>query len=189
MKKLLLILFLALSLEACLPAAFVAGAAAGGTVVYDRRSSQTMLDDQNIAYNGQARLDQNEDLKGKTHISAVSFNHSLLLVGQAKTPELRTLAVASMQSLPKIKNIHNEITIGNPISNQQKATDAWITTKVKSVLLASKGLEATQIKVVTENGTVFLMGIVKHRQAQTAIMKIKNLDGINKIVKVFEYTD
>ena len=92
MKRIILLTVMALMLSACAPTAFVVGAAAGGAIIYDQRSSKTMLDDKDIVYRAQARLDQDAELKQKTHLSVTAFNHVLLLVGQAPSSDLKSRA-------------------------------------------------------------------------------------------------
>jgi len=187
MNKIILSVLLALLSVACMPTAFVAGAAVGGAVIYDQRSAKTMLDDQDIAYRAQARLDHDAELKQKAHLSVAAFDRAVLLVGQAPSSDLKSRAEDIVRTVPKVARIYNEITIENPSSNIATANDAWITTKVKTALLAEKGLNSAQLKIVTESGVVYMMGIVSHAQADLATACVRKVGGVQKIVKLFEY--
>ncbi|MFA6409234.1 MAG: BON domain-containing protein [Gammaproteobacteria bacterium] len=178
----------ALCLQACVPAALVAaGAAATGLIVYDSRSVATMSTDSDITYRAQAKVTSNQELADKTHISATSFNQVLLVVGQAPTEQLRDLAMSLMQKIPKVKHIYNEIAIAQPINMHQRSNDAWLTTKVKTALLEQKNLRSAQIKVLTEDSVVYMLGSVTHGQGDLAADAAKQVAGVRKVVKAFEY--
>ncbi|EKE01143.1 MAG: lipoprotein [uncultured bacterium] len=187
MKKIIAIFSTILFLQGCVPAVFVAGAAAGGAIIYDHRSSKTMVEDRDITFQTQNRLDRDQELRAQAHVSITTFNHIALLVGQTPNEELRNRAESIAKSNSKIKILYNEITIGEPISNTKCANDAWITTKVKTLLLTAPGLNSTNLKVVTENGVVYLMGLTTRTQAQIATNKTRTVAGIQKVVKLFEY--
>lgn len=185
--KFLLIIFIAAFLPACIPVAFVAGATAGGAIVYDNRGFKTMAQDKELQIRAQGSIDTDAQLRGQTHISVSVFNHIMLLVGQAATPELSQHAYDTVSTIPNIKRIYNEITIQPPTSNMTRSRDTWITTKVKTMMLAEKGLKSTQIKVITENGVVYLMGLVTHSQGNLAAQVTSQVSGVQKVVKLFEY--
>jgi len=175
-----------LTLQACIPAAFVAGAAAG-TVVYDHRNAKTIIDDRDITFSLQHRLDSHKELLNHAHVSVTSFNRIALLVGQASTAELRREAETIVKANSKVKMLYNEVTVENPISDWARANDTWITTKIKTVLAATPGLNSSTLKVVTENKVVYLMGLTTHSQADLATDKTRTVAGINKVVNLFEY--
>jgi len=186
-KKILAIISVVLLLPGCIPAAFVAGAAAGGAIIYDHRDTKTMINDRDAAFQIQNNLDLDKDLFKKAHLSVVAFNHIALLVGQVPNEELRKHAETIAKANSKIKVLYNEMTIGPPISHMQMTNDTWITTKVKTTLIATPGLSSTNLKIITENGTVYLMGLITHQQADLATEKTKTVSGVEKIVKIFEY--
>lgn len=187
MKKLLAVVSIILLLPGCIPAVFVAGAAAGGAIIYDHRDTKTRFNDRDATFQIQNRLDSDQELAQKTHLSVVVFNRIGLLVGQTPSEELRQHAETTAKANSQIKVLYNEITIGSPISRTQITNDTWITTKVKTTLLATPGLSSTNLKVLTENNTVYLMGLVTHTQADLATAKTKTVAGVEKIVKIFEY--
>ncbi|WP_267257133.1 BON domain-containing protein [Coxiella endosymbiont of Ornithodoros maritimus] len=190
MKKLVALLLLAFPLMGCVPAVLLAGAAGatlGGAVVYDQRSYKTMNQDHNAHAVIQAEIDRDPRLKGQSHISVSVFNNIALLVGQAKTVTLRDRAYQITAKAPYVRRIYNEITIAIPASAIQRANDSWITTKVRTAMLGKPGLGSSNLKVVTENKTVYLMGIVSPRQATMAAEVARRISGVQKVVKVFEY--
>jgi len=187
MKKILAILGMILLLPGCIPVVFVAGAAAGGAIIYDHRDTKTMVKDRDATFQIQNKLDLDKDLTKQTHISVVTFNRIALLVGQAPNEELRKHAETIAKANSQIKVLYNEITVEPPISRTKITNDTWITTKVKATLLAAPGLSSTNLKIITENGTVYLMGLITHAQADLATEKTKTVSGVEKIVKLFEY--
>lgn len=187
MKKTLFCILVAIFLQGCVPAAFVAGAAAGGAVIYDHRKPETILQDHDITYNAQNKLDDDAAIKTKASISVATFNHIVLLVGQAPTRALRDKAEALVKTVPNIRMLYNEITIESPISEADEANDTWITSKVKAVLFAERDLNSTQLKIITENGVVYMMGLTTRGQAQIATERARSVKGVRKVVKLFEY--
>ena len=185
MKKILLVIFIISLLQACAPVAVVGGAAAGSEVVSDNRSMETMWQDENSAYQAQLYINSDEQLQDKANVSAYVFDNVMLLIGQAPNPELRTRAGDLAKTVPDIKRICNQIAITQPVSTNTK--DSWITTKVKTALLEQKGLHSTQMKVITDNGVVYLMGLTAASQGKLAAETARKVDGVKKVVKVFEY--
>jgi len=190
MKKLIILLMISFSLTGCVaavPIAIVASATAGGAIIYDKRSFNTMSQDQNARNYAQRWIDSDKALRGHSHISVSVFNHVALLVGQTQTPELRDRAYQIVSRVKNIKRIYNEITIAGPTSTLQRTSDVWITTKVKTAMLAKAGLRSTNLKVVTEDNTVYLMGVVSRKQAALAADVARRVSGVTKVVKVLEY--
>lgn len=188
-RKILIPLLLtsSLSLSACLPAAFVAGATAGGVVISDKRSVRTILLDKKINCQSLIQLNSEPRLKGCSRISVSTFNGIVLLVGQTTTPELKGRAYELVKAVPHIRRINNQIEIGEPLGGKELSIDAWITTKVKTAMIAEKGLRSTQIKVISEDSIVYLMGLVTHSQAEIAVAVARQVNGVAKIVTLFEY--
>lgn len=181
-----MILF-ATSLTGCIPAALVVGATAGGAVVYDKRPTKTMLQDQKASESVSQMVVNAPELQQGTHIVVATFNHIMLLAGQTETAAQRDKVYALASTVKNVSRIYNEITVETPTSKWQRTQDTWMTTKVKSKMLAQAGFHSTQIKVVTENGTVYLMGILSHSQADDAVDIARHTDGVQTVVKVFEY--
>lgn len=187
MKKFSVIFFMSLIfLSGCVPAIFVAGAATG-TIIYDHRSAKTIVQDRDITFQVQNKFDKDPEMRNKANVSITSFNYIVLLLGQAPNAELRNRAEEIAKSNSNVKMVYNEITIGEPISNIDRTNDTWITTKVKTVLATVAGLNSTNLKIVTENGVVYLMGLTTRTQAGLATDKTRTVAGVQKVVKLFEY--
>jgi len=127
-----------------------------------------VTDDSNIEYTAGSEINQNPALNENSHISVVSFNHAVLLVGQVPTDSVKQQVQSLVQSLPKVSRVYNQLQVGSETTMTRRTKDTWITTKVKANMLSEKGLHSGQIKVVTENGVVYLLGIVSKSQAHLA---------------------
>ena len=184
-KKLFAVILLGISLSGCIPIALIVGATAGGAVVYDKRSTVTMAQDQESGEVAGKLMKQSSDLAG-THIVIAMFNHIMLLAGQTNTAAQRTTADQIATSVKNVSRVYNEISIRKPTSSWQRSRDAWITTKIKTEMLTKSGLHSTQIKVVTEDGVVYLMGELTPHQAELATNIARRADGVKEVVKVFE---
>lgn len=187
MKKIIALLLLSLSLTGCIPAALVVGATAGGAIIYDQRNIKTVIQDRNSTQSTQNRINTDPYLK-KAHIGVATFNHIMLLVGQAPTPGMRQRANQIALQAKNVQRVYNEIVIAKPISFARRSKDTLVTSAVKAAMLFEKGLHSTEIKAVTENGVVYLMGVISRTQAQLATNVVRRVDGVKKVVKVFQYT-
>lgn len=123
------------------------------------------------------------------HLIVVSYNGVVLLAGQVSSTELKQQAQEVAEKVAKVRQIHNRLEVGGSISFVARSNDSWITGKVKAKLLANKNTDANKIKVVTENGTVYLMGMLPRADADRAVGVTGSVYGVQKIVKVFEYLD
>ena len=191
MKKITIFtaLLIACLLQGCVAGAFVAGGAAGTSVGRDKRSIATIADDQNITYQAERQIEADPGLHTDAHVVAVSYNGVVLLAGQAPTQEMRDKAVQMVQALPKVRRIFDEITVGKSTSAVRRSQDALITGNIKTRMVATTNLEASRIKVVTEDGIVYLMGLTTRRQADIAAIVARNSSGVQQVVKLIEYTD
>ncbi|WP_455234409.1 BON domain-containing protein [Thiogranum longum] len=178
-------------LNGCVPVVLVGGAAATASVVHDRRTTGSIVEDEAIEIRIKTALRQDEEIAEQTHINVTSYNGIVLLSGEAPSQSLSTRAGAIARNDKQARRVHNELKIAAPSSAMTRSSDAWITTKVKSSLvgLDIKGFDPSRIKVVTENGTVYLMGMVYHREADAAVAQTQQVKGVQRIVKLFEYLD
>ena len=173
-------------LSSCLPLAFIAGATIGGAVIYDKRSVKTIATDHNIAQHIRQKINSDPDFKG-SYIDITSFNGIVLLVGQVAGDDLKDKANQIAMDEPKVRRVYNQLQIGAPPSGWQRSKDSGISALTKSALLAARGLRSSQIKVLTENGVVYLLGVVTPEQAKIAATAASTVSGVRKVVKVFEY--
>ncbi|WP_018693475.1 BON domain-containing protein [Algicola sagamiensis] len=188
MKK-IHIVFMCLSfslLQGC-AAVLVAGTAGAVTAANDNRSIGAQIDDNGIEVKAATRLNEIAGIRDNTHISVVSVNGVVLMIGQVSTEHLMQQTVKAVQSIRGIKQFHNQMTIGTPTSITTRSNDTWLTTKVKTSLIKEEKIDANSIKVVTENGTVYLMGLISKQDAKIAINISRNITGVQQVVTVFEY--
>ncbi len=180
------ILLTTLLLQSC-TALLVVGVAGTAVVSTDRRTAGIFIEDENIELKINARLSENDAIEEKSHINVVSYNEVVLLVGQTPTLSLKREAGELARNVPSVKRVHNELRIAAPNSLITRSGDSYITSKIKTKMTFEKNFNSTAIKVITENGEVFLMGIVSKDEAATAIAIAKNVDGVQKVIDVFEY--
>ncbi|MBV54105.1 MAG: phospholipid-binding protein [Coxiellaceae bacterium] len=187
LTAILLSLITGIMITACVPTAVVVGAATTSSVVYDKRDIKTVLNDRKTTQTAVNLIKADSELKGRSNIHIATFNHVLLLVGQAQTPELKTRAYQIVSSVKGISRIYNEITVSGATSSLQHTNDTWLTTKVKTALIAKAGLKSNQFKVVTENNVVYLMGLTGHEQGDEITNIARHVEGVTKVVTVFQY--
>lgn len=121
-------------------------------------------------------------------VDVVSHNLYLLVYGQLPSQSAIDEISVAIKDIDRMKKAFNEVRVGDP-ENVSTASDAWITTKVKSSLAAEKGLDSKRIKVVTEDKEVFLMGMVTREEGDKAALVARNISGVDRVVKIFEYID
>jgi len=187
LKNIILMISLTLSLQGC----FFAGAAAGAAgiaVIYDHRKIAKILNDQEITKRISDKILENHALS-RNHIEVTTFNQIVLLTGETANPLQRDQAETIARSVPDVAKIYNQLTVRGPTSSLTRASDSWITTKIKTEMLATEDLQSGTIKVVTENGSVYLMGIVNRSQADMAVDIARKTAGVQRVMKIFKYTD
>ena len=176
-----------LSLTGC--AAIVAGAAGGAAAAHDLRSTTVMLEDEGIELSATDLLYNDSKLEKKIHVNVTSYNYILLLTGEVLSPELRSYAVELVRDLKNVRRIHNELVVADLTVFESRTYDTWITSKVKTAMLTTPNFDATRIKVVTENKSVFLMGIVSVQTGNKAADIARHVEGVEKVIKLFEYIE
>ncbi|MBT4884925.1 MAG: BON domain-containing protein [Legionellales bacterium] len=180
-KTILTILTMTLITSSCAPV-LIAG---GTTAAYDERTLSTIYQDEGITHQALGLINENESFKD-SNINVISINNIALLVGQVPNNITKELATKEVRSIPEVKKVYNQITIGKTTSALTRSNDTWITTKVKAAMLAENGVQSTQVKVLTENGVVYLLGIVTDEEANLAANVTKNIKGVKKVVKLFQ---
>ncbi len=189
MRKIVLVTLAALSLQSCV---FVVGAGAGAAAVaavYDHRKLARIHEDESINNQILRHLTGIHGIKEGAHINVTTFNNVVLLTGEAINSDLRNQAGSVARSIDGVSRVYNEIAIMGPSSSLSRTSDAWITGKIKAEMIGMKELQSGSIKVVTENGVVYLMGNVSREQAENAVDIAREVSGVQKVIKIFEYTD
>lgn len=153
----------------------------------DERTTGSMLDDEIIETKALVNIDKADAALAQAHIVVVSFNRVVLLAGQVNSEEQRQLAASTVANIHNVRRVHNELTLSGTTSMLARSNDAWITTKVKSKMLAVSDVEGHRIKVITENGVVYLMGLVTREEADRAANLARKTAGVQKVVRIFEY--
>ena len=131
----------------------------------------------------------NPDLDNASHIVVTSFNGIVLLAGQTPRADLKQLAEQTASQVQKVKKVNNELQVTGPSSMLARSNDAWLTSKIKTEMLTDSAIPGSRIKVVTENGIVYLLGLLTQAEATRATNLVQGVGGVQKIVKLFEYID
>jgi osmotically-inducible protein OsmY len=164
-----------------------AGVGTGVAVSQDRRTSGTFVEDEGIEFKSNRRI--SEKLGGNVNINVTSFNRNVLLTGEAPTVELKKEAEKLVRGVENVGSVTNEITIAGPSSFGSRSNDALITSKVKARFMDGGKFQVDHVKVVTEDAVVYLLGLVKAKEAESAVDIARSTSGVRKVVKVFEYQD
>lgn len=169
--------------------AVIGGTAAGVAVAHDRRDAGTIINDQELAWKLTQAIYDDKHIAREAHINVSVYNGSVLLTGESPTEDMKLRANAIASAMPKIKNLYNEIIIAEPSSLLARSKDSYITARVKFALIdnSSQQRGLTSVKVVTENRVVYLMGMVSADEAELATHRARTVDGVAKVVKLFEY--
>ncbi len=185
MRKLApVVLLLALPvLQGCFPLA-VTGMGAAAMMATDRRTSGMYIEDEAIEWKILGRL--REDSRG-AHVSATSYNRHVLLTGQAPTEDEKKRLESVVRSVPNVREVTNEITVGNVSSLTTRGNDALITSNVKARMVNNRQFSPMHIKVLTEANVVYLMGLVTPAEGEAAAEVARTASGVSRVVKVFEY--
>jgi osmotically-inducible protein OsmY len=180
--KCFLLIAVLVYLQGCIDAAVT-----GAQVAYNHDRITKGMNDQYITTQAYNKLFRDSHEFDDANISVATFHREILLTGQIPTPQQRKQAEAIIKTIPDVKQVYNFTEITAPASGITRISDTWITTKIKSKLIAMNDIDPNQVKVVTENGTVFLMGMVQPQEADIAIDVARTTDGVQSVVKLFTY--
>jgi osmotically-inducible protein OsmY len=177
---------LSTQLTACFPVV-VGGAAAGGAMAADRRTSGTYIEDEAIELKaGKAIADS---LKDNVHANITSYNRQVLITGEVSDEANKKKAESLVKPIENVVGIKNHLEVAKNSSISSRTNDTYITSKVKASFIKENKFSANYVKVVTENGTVYLLGLVTHKEADDAVEIARSISGVKTVVKVFEYID
>ena len=200
-----ILLALAVTAPGCAPLV-VGGAAAGAVAVsQDPRSTGIQVDDQMIELKAYdlinhdpllvspdvpSPLDPNAPQPPElSHIAVTSYNGVVLLTGEVPTEATRADLAERVRAIEKVKQVHDELTVGPPASAASRTSDSLITTRIRARMLVEKNFDSDAVKVVTNHGTVYLMGILSRKEAAIATEIARTTQGAQRVVKLFEYLD
>ena len=167
-----------------------AGTAGAGTVAADHRTFGTMVEDEGIEWKVRTAINKaglGED--DHHHAKVTSFNRIVLLTGQVPDEASKQRAAAEADEVAQVRGVHNELVVGKPTTLGTRSADIVITGRVKVALATNDGLKLPlklNVKVVTEDGVVFLMGLVTHEETETITAAVGTVPGVGQIVRLFE---
>ena len=183
----LAVILSALLLQGCVAAAVVGSAAVGTKAATDPRTVGTQVDDGTLELRVNSALAKDEQIKKSARINVTAYQGKVLLVGQAPDPELASRAKQIAMGVDGATEVYNEIRQGQPISLGTASSDTWITTKVRSQLLGSDQVKSSNVKVTTENGEVFLLGLVTEREGRAAADTASRVSGVKHVTTAFTF--
>ena len=170
-------------LAGCFGAAAV-GVGAGALMIADRRNSETYIADEGIELRAGNRI--REKYGDKVHVNVTSYNRMILLTGEVPGAEIKADAEKLASAVPNVKTISNELAIAGPSSFGGRSNDTYITSKVKARFVDANKFSPNHVKVVTEAGVVFLLGLVTQAEANAAVEIARTTGGVQKVVRVLE---
>ena len=175
----------AATLAGCAAPLIIGGAAVGGMVAIDRRTTGTQVEDEGIELRAVNRI--SGDHGDKVHLNVTSYNRQVLLTGEVPSEDVRNAVQQTVAKVTNVRSIVNELTVMPSTTISQRSNDTFITGKMRASLIDAKDLTASAFKVVTERGVIYLMGIVSRREADRATAIARGVGGVSKVVRVFEY--
>ena len=188
MRKLLTLICIALlpALTGCMAVALGGAAATGFIIGEDRRTLGTITEDQGIEIRSANRI---EEKVKDAHINITSYNRAVLLTGEVPSEAAKTDAERIARAVENVRNVYNELQVAGNASLQSRTNDAVLTSKVKARFVDGRKFSPVHVKVVSENGVVYLLGMVNRQEAADATEVARTTGGVRKVVRVFEYMD
>ncbi len=170
-------------------AVVVGGGATAASLAMDRRTTGTVVEDEAIELKASKLILEDPELRDKTHINVTSYNTRVLLTGEAPTEALKQKIIDLVRGVDQVQHVYDEIVIAAPSSLLSRSSDSVVTSKLKTKMLADQNLPGVAIKVVTESGVAYLMGLVTRAEADKATEIARQTGGVQKVVRLFQYTD
>ena len=186
--RLCLLVVIAITLEGCATTDY-SGNAPGANVPPDRRTAGTIVEDQTIETKAWKTFLSDKEINDNAHINVTSYNTIVLVTGEAPKEALKKRIIKIVRGIEKVSRVYDEITIAAPSSYVSRSSDSVITSKVKTNLLAMKDFDGTRVKVVTEKGVAYLMGLLSHADSDNVTDVVRKVGGVQKVVKLFQYID
>ncbi len=174
---------MASALSGCAPLV-LGGAAMGAMVTLDRRTSGAQVEDEGIELRGASALRQ--VLGDRGHVNITSYNRQVLMTGEVPDERAKQAALQAISRVENVKGVVNELSVMGNTSLSQRSSDTLVTGKVRASLVDARDLSANAFKVVTERGTVYLMGRVTQREADRATQMTRTISGVQRVVRIFE---
>jgi osmotically-inducible protein OsmY len=162
------------------------------SLLQERRNRETILMDKDIEAEAYSELNSEEDIFNQCHVTITAYNGAALITGESPNEELKKKIISIVQVVPNVKLIHDNLSIANPSDSSSRANDQLITDTIRTALSQIRTMpdfDPAMVKVITENGTVYLMGFVRRDEGAVVINVTKLQPGIKQIITVFEYAD
>lgn len=153
------------------------------------RTLGSWIEDENIETKAMVNVRGSNDAFDDAHLVIVSYNGYVLIAGQVPSQALKDQATEVVRKVRGVRRIYNELEIAAPSSAMTRTSDTWITSKVKAFMLASSDIQGHRVKVVTENGVVYLMGLATRAEAERIAAEAASTSGVQRVVKLFELLD
>jgi osmotically-inducible protein OsmY len=180
-----LVALAALALQGCVPMVLGAGGAAAYSSLEDRRTTGTQIDDESIEVRASNRI--SDRFGSRVHVNVTSYNRIALVTGEVPDERARDEIEKIVRAVPNVREVTNDLQVAGISSYASRANDTYLTSKVRGRLFDTKRVSPVHLKVVTEAGVVYLMGVVTEPEADEAVDIARNTGGVRKVVKVFEY--
>ncbi|EKT59996.1 division/outer membrane stress-associated lipid-binding lipoprotein [Providencia sneebia] len=181
------ILFSMTMLQGCIGAAVVGSAAVATKSATDPRSVGQQVDDGTLEARVSGQLNKDKDITGKARIIATAYKGNVLLTGQSPDMSWAERAKQIAANVDGTNAVYNEVRQGEPVDLGTASNDTWLTTKIKSKILTSDSVKSSNVKVITENGEVFLLGVLTKQEADAAAKIASETDGVRRVTTAFTY--
>ncbi|MCE9665169.1 BON domain-containing protein [Halomonas sp. M5N1S17] len=169
----------------------VTGVANPGTIDenYGKRTLGAQVEDESIETKIAHNLRRNDARLGDARINVDSYNAIVLLTGQVPSEELKQKATEIARDVRNVRDVHNELSVAANLPASQRLSDTWINTRIRTSLATDETIDTSRLRFVTENASVYVMGIVTRAEADRIVNAISRIGGVQRIVKVFDYID
>lgn len=156
---------------------------------YSERTVGTKVEDDSIETKVAHNLGSTDARLGDARINVDSYNGVVLLTGQVPSQELKNMAERIAGEVRNVRRVHNQLSVAANLPASQRLADTWLTTRIRTALAANEAIDSSKLRIVTENDSVFLMGIVRRQEAERVVAAVRNVGGMQRIIKVFDYLD
>jgi len=152
------------------------------------RTAGTIVEDESIETKVEVNMKSMEPAFRDAHFNVISHNGVVLLVGQVQSEALKIRAgQIAAEASAQVRRVHNELEVAGQTTLLARTNDSWLSTKVRTQMAANSDVPSGRIRVVTENSVVYLMGMVSQAEGDRAALLARNVAGVSRVVKVFEY--
>ncbi|MGP1923417.1 MAG: division/outer membrane stress-associated lipid-binding lipoprotein [Arsenophonus sp. NEOnobi-MAG3] len=181
------IIYSTILLQGCISAAVIGSAAVATKSATDPRSVGRQVDDGTLEARVSAALNKEQGITCNARIISTAYEGKILLTGQAPDLVLAERAKQIATKVEGVEAVYNEIRKATPVDLSTASKDTWITTKIKSQIFTSHSVKSSTVKVITERGEVFLLGILTKQEGTFAAKIASEIDGVKRVTTAFTY--